>query len=193
MMKQRQKSSYASKVSKLNSQILEEDPGDASECAEQLLQSQSESIEDTPGGDVGLVTVDEVPHAPVPHVQQPQQQVGGIGAGGRHPMLMQSPGPGPGYINFVSPPNIYSQGSPPLPLAGPLQLVYLQPTAEGVRIVPFQATGYPTFSPCSPLGFPAHPHHPVVVQSPQSYLPPTGYNLIFYVIIYFYHLFRISS
>ena len=34
----------------------------------------------------------------------------------------------------------------------------------------FQATGHPTFSPGSPLGFPAHPHHPVVVQTPQPFI-----------------------
>ena len=90
---------------------------------------------------------------------------------------------------------MYSPGSPPLPLTGPLQLVYLQPTAHGaVNIIPFQvgsgmlidckfylqrrkifellfqATGHPTFSPGSPLGFPAHPHHPVVVQTPQPFI-----------------------
>jgi len=45
-----------------------------------------------------------------------------------------------------------------------LQLVYLQPTSHGVNIIPIQASGQPSFTPYSPLGFPAHPHHPVVVQ-----------------------------
>jgi len=76
-----------------------------------------------------------------------------------------------GHPQGQGPPlNIYSQGSPPLPLAGPLHLVYLQPSPHGLNIIPFQAVGCPTFSPSSPLGFPAHPHHPVVVQSP--HLPP---------------------
>jgi len=46
----------------------------------------------------------------------------------------------------------------------PLQLVYLQPTPHGVNIIPIQAAGQPSFTPYSPPGFPALPHHPVVVQ-----------------------------
>jgi len=178
MMKKTQKNSYASKVSKskYRSQSLEEDSKkhDEPENAELLLQqSHLESVEETPSRNVDHVTIDEVPH--VHHVQQSLHD-GDDGGGGQNQMI-QSPIPGYINYNYVPPPNIYSQGSPPLPLAGPLQLVYLQPTAQGISIIPFQATGYPTFSPCSPLGFPAHPHHPVVVQSPQSYLPPPEFQV----------------
>ena len=76
--------------------------------------------------------------------------------------------PGAGAYNRIPPPVLHCPGSPPLPLAGPLQLVYLQQTPGGVNIIPFQAVGFPSYTPCSPLGFPAHPHHPVVVQSPQD-------------------------
>jgi len=57
----------------------------------------------------------------------------------------------------------------------PLQLVYLQPTPHGVNIIPIQASGQPSFTPYSPLGFPAHPHHPVVVQPGLPFPHPTFY------------------
>ena len=70
-------------------------------------------------------------------------------------------------------PTIHTQEQLPLPhhhlvpkstQLTPLQLVYLQPTPHGVNIIPIQAAGQPSFTPYSPAGFPAHPHHPVVVQ-----------------------------
>merc|ERR1719219_1018661 len=130
-----------------------------------------------------ITTVDEVVKAPV--VPQPTGPPGGGGCPpfrfhqpGEPPVLMYPGGQtGPGQFSqqhqqHQQPPplHIYSPGSPPLPLAGPLHLVYLQPSPHGINVIPFQAVGCPTFSPSSPLGFPAHPHHPVVVQSPQ--LPP---------------------
>lgn len=170
-MKKGQGSSYASKVSRNSSgekktvaiqdPIKKHDADVVSVAGEKLMLSE-------PGEEA--VTCDEVPHAPSVHQPQyvdpnPLQMPPG-------PMMMQSPGPGPGYYNMMTPPHVYSQGSPPLPLAGPLHLVYLQPTPHGVNIIPFQAAGFPTFSPVSPLGFPAHPHHPVVVQSPQPFHNP---------------------
>lgn len=130
---------------------------------EQLLQQQEVS-------DQSITTVDEVV-VKGPVVPQPsggagcppfrfQLQPGGETGGGQLEQQQQVP-----------PLQIYSPGSPPLPLAGPLHLVYLQPTPHGINVIPFQAVGCPTFTPSSPLGFPAHPNHPVVVQSPQ--LPAT--------------------
>jgi len=125
------------------------------------------------------VTVDEYSNhnhlqGHMPFVNQPSMPM-------FHENLLPPPPPGmtappprpcppanPAAYNHIPPPAIYSQGSPPLPLAGPLQLVYLQHTPAGVNIIPFQAVGFPSFSPCSPLGFPAHPHHPVVVQTQQD-------------------------
>ena len=72
-----------------------------------------------------------------------------------------------------TPTNHHMQEQVPLPPHGipaqpnqhlPLQLVYLQPTPHGVNIIPIKAAGQPSFTPYSPPGFPAHPHHPVVVQ-----------------------------
>jgi len=64
-----------------------------------------------------------------------------------------------------------SSHMPDLPMVSPLQLVYLQPTPHGVNIIPVQGAGPPSFTPISPLGFPAHPNHPVVVQQGQFYRP----------------------
>merc|ERR1719219_218496 len=133
-----------------------------------------------------ITTVDEVVKAPV--VPQPTGPPVGGGCPpfrfhqpGEPPVLMYPGGQtGPGQFSHhqqqqhqQQPPplHIYSPGSPPLPLPGPLHLVYLQPSPHGINVIPFQAVGCPTFTPNSPLGFPAHPNHPVVVQSPQ--LPPT--------------------
>ena len=116
------------------------------------------------------ITVDEVPHDEMTATTQ-QYDPSNHHHQQQFPEQPQQMVP---YMNYnnIPPPNIYTQGSPPLPLTGPLQLVYLQPTAHGVNIIPFQAAGGPSFSPCSPLGFPAHPNHPVVVQSPQPYSSP---------------------
>eukprot|EP00092_Neocalanus_flemingeri_P039958 GFUD01043527.1.p1 GENE.GFUD01043527.1~~GFUD01043527.1.p1 ORF type:complete len:270 (+),score=50.34 GFUD01043527.1:109-918(+) len=73
-------------------------------------------------------------------------------------------GPLPNHANLV--PALTNQ-SAGLPMPSPLQLVYLQPTPHGVNIIPVQAAGYPAFTSYSPLGFPAHPHHPVVVHTTQ--------------------------
>jgi len=64
-----------------------------------------------------------------------------------------------------------SSHMPDLPMVSPLQLVYLQPTPHGVNIIPVQGAGPPSFTPISPLGFPAHPNHPVVVQQGHFYRP----------------------
>ena len=130
------------------------------------------------------VTVDEFSnlHANVPFVPQPMfdesippPPLGMMAPPRPCPPPLAPIAPAPGIYNHIPPPAIYSQGSPPLPLAGPLQLVYLQQTPSGVNMIPFQAVGFPSFSPCSPLGFPAHPHHPVVVQTPPEY--PSGNDL----------------
>merc|ERR1719154_315615 len=71
----------------------------------------------------------------------------------------------------IYPSNFVPFHGPNLPMVSPLQLVYLQSTPHGVNIVPVQAAGHPTFTPYSPLGFPAHPNHPVVVQQ-GHFLPP---------------------
>jgi len=179
-MKVSQGNSYASKVTKSiekktrsNSNKSQDSQG-RNEGLEKLMLQESGELPSS--GDCSGVTVDEISgvQAQCPVVPQPMYDHGmehhtqeQHGVQLPQPMI---PGPGHAYYNYVPPPNIYAHGSPPLPLAGPLQLVYLQPTAHGVNIIPFQATGYPTFSPCSPLGFPAHPHHPVVVQSPQPFL-----------------------
>lgn len=172
-MKQGQGSSYASRVSKnssaekkavtiqepIKSQVRDVGPaGDAEASGEKLMMSTL--------GDEG-VTCDEVPH--LSSVHPPQYVETGPVPLAPGPLMIQSPVPG---YNMMTPPQVYSQGSPPLPLAGPLHLVYLQPTPHGVNIIPFQAAGFPTFSPVSPLGFPAHPHHPVVVQSHQPFHNP---------------------
>ena len=165
----RMKQTYASKVTrtgpggkKVAVKVEEEEVN-----VEELMQGEGEQ-------ESSLLTVDEVVKG-VPVVPQPkgpgpvppftrygsaapqQQMEAGL------PLLYPGPGQAP-------PLNIYSQNSPPLPLPGPLHLVYLQPSPHGINIIPFQAVGGPTFTPSSPLGFPAHPHHPVVVQSP--HLPP---------------------
>eukprot|EP00092_Neocalanus_flemingeri_P025826 GFUD01027992.1.p1 GENE.GFUD01027992.1~~GFUD01027992.1.p1 ORF type:complete len:279 (-),score=55.91 GFUD01027992.1:18-854(-) len=85
-------------------------------------------------------------------------------------------GPLPNHANLVPALPTQSAG---LPMPSPLQLVYLQPTPHGVNIIPVQAAGYPAFTPFSPLGFPAHPHHPVVVQSGHPY-PPSPHHPTFY-------------
>jgi len=144
------------------------------EGLEKLMLQESGELPNS--GDCSGVTVDEISGAggqnQCPVVPQPMYDHGVAQEqfGAQVPQPMMPGGQGHAYYNYIPPPNIYAQGSPPLPLAGPLQLVYLQPTAQGVNIIPFQATGCPTFSPCSPLGFPAHPHHPVVVQSPQPFV-----------------------
>jgi len=173
-MKQGRESSYASKVSRNSSaekrSVTIQEPnkkheadvgaaGDVQVAGEKLMVSELV--------DEG-VTCDEITH--VPGVLQPQLVDPNLPQMPPGPVMM--PSPGPGYYNMMTPPHVYSQGSPPLPLAGPLHLVYLQPTPHGVNIIPFQAAGFPTFSPVSPLGFPAHPHHPVVVQSPQPFHNP---------------------
>jgi len=100
-----------------------------------------ESLMQEQAADMTAVTVDEVA------LNHPPQH---------HPSttLMQEQLP-------IPPPHLLP--AQPTQLA-PLQLVYLQPTPHGVNIIPIQASGQPSFTPCSPLGFPAHPHHPVVVQ-----------------------------
>jgi len=190
-MNRGQGSSYASKVSRKSSAekktvtIQEPDKnkdagvvsaGNVDVPGEKLLASASDLRDD------GVTECHGVPHVPN-NVHQPQyvdpnppQMLS------QSPMMVQSPVPG--YYNMMNPPQVYGQGSPPLPLTGPLHLVYLQPTPHGVNIIPFQAAGFPTFSPVSPLGFPAHPHHPVVVQSPQQFhnpgpggvFPPVSYD-----------------
>lgn len=175
-MKASQGNSYASKVTKSiekktwsNSKKSLDSSG-SNEGLEKLMLQESGELRHS--GDCSGVTVDEISGGqnPCPVVPQPMYDHGVAQEqfGVQVPQTIM-PGPGHAYYNYIPPPNIYAHGSPPLPLAGPLQLVYLQPTAQGVNIIPFQATGYPTFSPCSPLGFPAHPHHPVVVQSPQPF------------------------
>ena len=171
----KQTQSYASKVTRSEGKKtgaekpLEEVEGVS---VEQLMQQQEGSEMES-----SITTVDEVVKAPV--VPQPTGLPGG---GGCPPFRFHQPGqpgeapvlmyPGGGQGGPPGPPlHIYSPGSPPLPLAGPLHLVYLQPSPHGINVIPFQAVGCPTFTPHSPLGFPAHPNHPVVVQSPQ--LPPT--------------------
>ena len=193
-MKQGQRNSYASKASKtverktvtIQEPVKNQDVGFTGDvpvtpnispiepvAGEKLLLSDTSSAEG--------VTCDEFTHMqPQPTYVDPGAHPGHqMTPGGPVPMMMPSPGgpmmmpsPGPGPYNMVPPPHVYSQGSPPLPLAAPLHLVYLQPTPHGVNIIPFQAAGFPTFSPASPLGFPAHPHHPVVVQSPQHFPTP---------------------
>jgi len=90
------------------------------------------------------VTVDEVADSPLNLTTNP----------------MQGPHPHPAYLTQT----------PDLPMVHPLQLVYLQPTPHGVNIIPIQAAGH-TFTPYSPLGFPGHPHHPVVVHTGSSFPP----------------------
>jgi len=183
---QAQGSSYASKVSPRASKQRPEDAkamrdeteevtsSDQAVAGERLLVSVSEQesaadtspslAEDAPAEEVAAASEDPGPQQ---HHYGQQQQFGYGMVPGGHGLGY------PGYYNhgYVPPPQVYSPGSPPLPLTGPLQLVYLQPTAHGaVNIIPFQATGHPTFSPGSPLGFPAHPHHPVVVQTPQPFI-----------------------
>lgn len=153
---------------------------------EQLMQQQ-----EGPEMESSITTVDEVVKGPV--VPQPGVP-GGSGCppfrfqqpAEAQPQVLMYPGGQTGGQTVVEqfsqqqqqqqpqqppPLHIYSPGSPPLPLAGPLHLVYLQPSPHGINVIPFQAVGCPTFTPNSPLGFPAHPNHPVVVQSPQ--MPPT--------------------
>ena len=169
--------SYASKVSRsegLKSGGEKKVEEVAGASVEQLMQQQEGSEMES-----SITTVDEVV-VKGPMVPQPtggggcppfrfQQQPGGETAG--------AAGGAGGHQQPQGPPlQIYSPGSPPLPLAGPLHLVYLQPTPHGINVIPFQAVGCPTFSPSSPLGFPAHPNHPVVVQSVQSpQLPPPAF------------------
>jgi len=62
----------------------------------------------------------------------------------------------------------YPTQTPDLPMASPLQLVYLQPTPHGVNIIPIQAAGHPAITPYSP-GFLSHPHHPVLVPTGHSF------------------------
>lgn len=142
------------------------------------IRRRSEGLErlmvQEPADESGI-TVDEVPHDEMTATTQQNNP------SNRHQQQFpEQPQQMVPYMNYnnIPPPNIYTQGSPPLPLAGPLQLVYLQSTAYGVNIIPFQAAGGPSFSPCSPLGFPAHPNHPVVVQSPspQPYSSPELIN-----------------
>ena len=139
---------------------VEEEKGNV----EELLQQEAEL-------ESSLLTVDEVVRGPV--VPQPRAGDGvppsftRFQSGGPGPNIEPVGGLYPGHTPGHTPLNIYSPGSPPLPLPGPLHLVYLQPHPHGFNVIPFQAVGCPTFTPSSPLGFPAHPHHPVVVQSPQ--------------------------
>ena len=136
-------------------------------CEEEKLMQQQEGEAET------SVTVDEVqsstsaPGAAQSHQYNDHQGEGGGARPYHQQQLLTSP-------VHVSPPAIYSPGSPPLPLAAPLQLVYLQHTPAGLNIIPFQAVGYPSFSPGSPLGFPAHPNHPVVVHAPHHDYQPSG-------------------
>ena len=160
------KQSYANKLT--NSGVrkvgglkdVEEEKGNV----EELLQQEAEL-------ESSLLTVDEVVRGPV--VPQPRAGDGvppsftRFQSGGPGPNIEPVGGLYPGHTPGHTPLNIYSPGSPPLPLPGPLHLVYLQPHPLGFNVIPFQAVGCPTFTPSSPLGFPAHPHHPVVVQSPQ--------------------------
>ena len=180
--------SYASKVTRSDGlktggekKIPVEEVEAGGVSVEQLMQQQ-----EGPEMESSITTVDEVVKGPV--VPQP----GGPGGSGCPPFRFQQPvepqvlmypGGQPGGQNVPGqfsqqqqqqqppPLQIYSPGSPPLPLAGPLHLVYLQPSPHGINVIPFQAVGCPTFTPNSPLGFPAHPNHPVVVQSPQ--FPPS--------------------
>ena len=72
-------------------------------------------------------------------------------------------------------------GSPILSSPSPLQLVYLQPTQNGVSIIPYQVAGHQSFTPHYPTGVPANlqpgPPHlvppPFVYDSSCSYTPPT--------------------
>ena len=178
-MNRGQGSSYASKVSRKSSAekktvtIQEPDKnkdagvvsaGNVDVPGEKLLASASDLRDDGVTGCHGVPHVPNNVHQPQYVDPNPPQMLS------QSPMMVQSPVPG--YYNMMNPPQVYGQGSPPLPLTGPLHLVYLQPTPHGVNIIPFQAAGFPTFSPVSPLGFPAHPHHPVVVQSPQQFHNP---------------------
>jgi len=149
---------------KVSENVVEEEVN-----VEELMQGECEQ-------DVSLYTVDEVVRG-VPVVPQPKGPAPvppftryGTPGPGHQPLesLLPAMYPSPGQA--PPPLNILNQNSPPLPLPGPLHLVYLQPSPHGLNIIPWQAVGCPTFTPSSPLGFPAHPHHPVVVQSP--HLPP---------------------
>ena len=168
-MKSSKGNTYASKVSDRKTGEKTETKSEDNAVTNRRRSEGLERLMVQESADESGITVDEVPHddlAATSQQQQYDQQQQQYS--GHHQMTP--------YMNYnnIPPPNIYTQGSPPLPLAGPLQLVYLQPTAHGVNIIPFQAAGYPSYSPCSPLGFPAHPHHPVVVQSPQPYTSPVS-------------------
>jgi len=99
-----------------------------------------ESLMQEQEADTTAVTVDEAAHN-LPPQHHPTPTI--------HYMQQEQP------QIVTAQPNLYS---------APLQLVYVQPTPTGVNIIPIQAAGQPSFTPYSPPGFPAHPHHPVVVQ-----------------------------
>jgi len=114
--------------------VKEDSPAENAASLESLMQEQE--------ADTTAVTMDEIAHNhplqhhPTPTIHMKQEQL-----------------PLPPH-NLVPEPTQHT----------PLQPVYLQSTPHGVNIIPIQAAGQPSFTPYSPLGFPAHPLHPVVVQ-----------------------------
>jgi len=80
----------------------------------------------------------------------------------------------PALIENLEPSNYtYSQVSPTAVYPNQMQLVYLQPTQNGLCIIPCQVAGQPSFIPPYPSGLHGNIQHPMVAQPGPPFAVPS--------------------